>query len=47
MVAPPHGVHGLIRRKEYPGESTEKLPGRLRRSKNNGEFLTNMGREAG
>ena len=30
-----------------PGESTEKLPGRLRRSKNNGEFLTNLGREAG
>ena len=32
---------------KYPGESTEKLLGHLRRSKNNGEFLTNLGREAG
>ena len=31
---------------KYPGESSEKLLGHLRRSKNNGEFLTNLGREA-
>ena len=32
---------------KYPGESSEKLLGHLRRSKNNGEFLTNLGRETG
>ena len=31
---------------KYPGESSEKLLGHLRRSKNNGEFLTSLGREA-
>ena len=31
---------------KYPGESTEKLLGHLRRSKNNGDFLTNLGRDA-
>ena len=30
---------------KYPGESTEKLLGHLRRSKGNNEFLTNLGRD--
>ena len=30
---------------KYPGESTEKLLGHLRKSKNNTDFLTNLGRD--
>ncbi len=30
---------------KYPGESSEKLLGHLRRSKNNNDFLTNLGRD--
>ena len=30
---------------KYPGESTEKLLGHLRKSRGNSEFLTNLGRD--
>ncbi len=30
---------------KYPGESTEKLLGHIRKSKNNADFLTNLGRD--